>query len=178
MRAQEEQERLEEQLEQERLESELGLSNHERREQSTEFLGRQISPPKTPNNDLAEAVLHPGPSSAPTAHPGPTQDSLSASRHEGQPAAPVEDQEHVVTPPGQGSSADAAESTTVEAPQPPPGFVEIFFWTFERGDWRQSDCLSVDPSDPSLVERVAKKYTRKNYSLYDLQLQSLSPAQC
>jgi hypothetical protein len=36
----------------------------------------------------------------------------------------------------------------------------------------------VDPSDPSLVERVAKKYTRKNYSLYDLQLQSLSPAQC
>ncbi|KAL3439931.1 hypothetical protein BJX65DRAFT_291353 [Aspergillus insuetus] len=180
MRAQEEQERLEEQLEQERLESELSLSNHEPRtpEQSTEFLGRQSSLPKTPNNDLAEAVLHPGPGSAPTARLGPTQDSLPASRHEGQPAALVGDQEHVVAPPGQGSSADAAGSTTVEAPQPPPGFVEISFWTFERGGWRQSDRLSVDPSDPSLVERVAKKYTWKNYSLYDLQLQSLSPAQC
>ncbi|KAL4778496.1 hypothetical protein BJX76DRAFT_343050 [Aspergillus varians] len=66
------------------------------------------------------------------------RNSLPASCREGQPAAPMEDQEYVVTPHGQGSSADAAGSTTVEAPRPPPGFVEISFWTFEgvTGDSR------------------------------------------
>jgi hypothetical protein len=57
-------------------------------------------------------------------------------------------------------------------------FVEITFWSYEREDWRLSDHLEVAPSDPSPVERVAKKYTRKDYSLYDKNMQSLSPAQC
>lgn len=67
--------------------------------------------------------------------------------------------------------------TPVEAPQP-PAFVEISFWSYKREEWKRSDSLRVDPSDPSPVERIARKYSWKNYSLYDRDLQSLSPAQC
>ncbi|KAK9604418.1 hypothetical protein V6Z93_002386 [Aspergillus fumigatus] len=59
-----------------------------------------------------------------------------------------------------------------------PPYVEITIWSYERDDWRLSDRLQVDPSDPSPVERVARKYTWKDYSLYDKNMQSLSPAQC
>jgi hypothetical protein len=60
----------------------------------------------------------------------------------------------------------------------PPGQVEISFWTYERGAWRHSDCFRVDPTDPSPVERAARKYTWKHYLLYDRNLQSLRPSQC
>lgn len=65
-------------------------------------------------------------------------------------------------------------------PRPPlaPALVEISFWVFEQGEWKQSDCLKLDSSDPSPVEQMAKKYSWKNFSLYDRNLQSLSPAQC
>jgi hypothetical protein len=56
--------------------------------------------------------------------------------------------------------------------------VDITFWSYERENWRLSDFPEVDPLDPSPVERVAKKYTRKGYSLYDKNMQSLNPAQC
>lgn len=36
----------------------------------------------------------------------------------------------------------------------------------------------MDPSDASPVERVARKYLWKGYSLYDRNLQSLGAAQC
>ncbi|KAJ5569191.1 hypothetical protein N7450_011677 [Penicillium hetheringtonii] len=56
--------------------------------------------------------------------------------------------------------------------------VGIRFWSLERGEWNQSDCLLIDRSDPSPVERVARKYSCNGYSLYDVHLHSLRPDHC
>ncbi|KAE8384351.1 hypothetical protein BDV23DRAFT_177126 [Aspergillus alliaceus] len=56
--------------------------------------------------------------------------------------------------------------------------IEISFWSFEREQWRQTNCVKVSPSDLSHVEHVARKYMRKKYSLYNQNLQGLSPTQC
>jgi hypothetical protein len=59
------------------------------------------------------------------------------------------------------------------------GALDIYFCSFEHGTWIQTDIFkAVSPEDPSQVERSAKKYIRKGFSLYDKDLQSLSPAQC
>lgn len=83
--------------------------------------------------------------------------------------------------PGQGDSNIRSHSPPaniiMQVGETPP-YVGITFWSYERDDWRLSDNLQVDPSDPSPVERVARKYTWKDYSLYDKNMQSLSPAQC
>ncbi|KOC13279.1 hypothetical protein AFLA70_368g000561 [Aspergillus flavus AF70] len=81
--------------------------------------------------------------------------------------------------PSPDASTSPAPSTVASKEEPPPAdIVEISFWSFERGEWRQTNLVRVDVSDPSPVERVAKKYMRKKYSLYDVNLQSLSPAGC
>jgi hypothetical protein len=41
-----------------------------------------------------------------------------------------------------------------------------------------ADILLVDPSDPSEVERVAKKYMRKRIRLFDTELNILTPRGC
>jgi hypothetical protein len=84
--------------------------------------------------------------------------------------------------PGQVIAASVATAILLIIPQageipPLSEYVEVTFWSYEREDWRLSDQLEVDPSDPSPVGRVAKSYTRKGYSLYDKSMQSLSPAQ-
>jgi hypothetical protein len=56
--------------------------------------------------------------------------------------------------------------------------IDIKFWSLERGQWNQSDCLLVDPSDPSPMERLARKYSCKGFTLYDVNLKSLRPAHC
>ncbi|KAJ6020194.1 hypothetical protein N7522_000269 [Penicillium canescens] len=57
--------------------------------------------------------------------------------------------------------------------------IDIYFCSFEHGTWAQADIFrAVSASDTSRVERTAKKYIRKEFSLYDKDLQSLSPAQC
>lgn len=81
-------------------------------------------------------------------------------------------------PLSQSHLVDAEPLNPVEASSPAAALVELSFWSFERGEWKQSDRLRVDASDPSPVERIARKYSWKNYSLYDRNLQSLSPAQC
>lgn len=167
-RAQEEQEKLEERLERERLEEDFGVSHQEQpvlepssgpaEGQNPPLTGADNQPAEvthTENTDLVQAVVA-----------EPTQDPLPASRPEEQPETSVESRPTDTEPP-----------ISVEA-TPPPGFVEISFWSFEREEWKQTDRLKVDPSDPSPVERIAKKYSWKNYSLYDRNLQSLSPAQC
>jgi hypothetical protein len=89
-----------------------------------------------------------------------------------------------VTPEGSASRSPAASAgpalptgATEERP-PPTTPVEVSFWSFERGDWQLTNVVRVDPSDPSPVERVARKYMWKEYSLYDLNMQSVSPAEC
>ncbi|KAL2374952.1 hypothetical protein RJZ57_000560 [Blastomyces gilchristii] len=67
---------------------------------------------------------------------------------------------------------------TVEAEIPLPRRVKISFWSLTRGQWRRTECLEVDPLDHSPVERAASENTCKKFSLYDMNIQSLSPAQC
>jgi hypothetical protein len=189
MRAQEEQQKLEEDLERERLEEEFGRSHQERPalEPSPRSPEGQNSPLRVPDDQPAEVTHTKNTELAQAVIAEPTQEPLPASRREGQPETSVENPELVAsttrddvgnslsqTPP-----ADAEPPTSVEAPpQPAPALVEVSFWSFERGEWKQSDRLRVDPTDPSPVERVARKYSWKNYSLYDRNLQSVSPAQC
>lgn len=48
----------------------------------------------------------------------------------------------------------------------------------ERGAWRTSQILDVDPSNPSVVERVALKHMRKRIRLFDTDLNILTPQHC
>ena len=56
--------------------------------------------------------------------------------------------------------------------------IHIKYKIRERGAWRTADRLLVDPSDPSEVERVAKKYMRKRIRLFDTALNILTPQEC
>ena len=56
--------------------------------------------------------------------------------------------------------------------------IQINYQVRERGVWRTADSLLVDPSDPSEVERVAKKYMRKRIRLFDTELNILTPRGC
>jgi hypothetical protein len=59
------------------------------------------------------------------------------------------------------------------------GAVDMHFRYFERGAWIEAvKVRAVSPADTSRVERSAKNYIRRGFSLYDRDLQSLSPAQC
>jgi hypothetical protein len=47
------------------------------------------------------------------------------------------------------------------------------------GQWRKFHDLTVDPSDPSQVERQAKKYAQNHQmAFYDKNLRKVTPAQC
>jgi hypothetical protein len=56
--------------------------------------------------------------------------------------------------------------------------IRINYKVRERGVWRTANSLLVDPSDPSEVERVAKKYMRKRIRLFDTALNILTPRDC
>jgi hypothetical protein len=61
---------------------------------------------------------------------------------------------------------------------PPSSTVRIEFKIHERGVWRTDRSLLVDPSDPSEVERVAKKFMRKGIRPFDSSLNLLVPRKC
>ncbi|KXL49356.1 MAG: hypothetical protein FE78DRAFT_67760, partial [Acidomyces sp. 'richmondensis'] len=56
--------------------------------------------------------------------------------------------------------------------------VRINFLIRERGITRIADIIEVDPSDPSEVERVAFKYTRKEFSITNTNGRVLHPKTC
>lgn len=178
MRAQEEQERLEEELERERLAEELGLSNQEQPvpEASPGSQVRQDSPSSPSHSEPIQTTT--------STSSRPTQDPLAVSHREGQ-MPPQVDSLVASTPRGTASDPDSQSPRAVEdgATQPagallPPERVEISFWVFEREQWRRTDRFEVDPSDPAPLERAALKYMWKKFSLYDRNLQSLRPDQC
>ena len=59
-----------------------------------------------------------------------------------------------------------------------PSTVRIEFKIDERGIWRTVRSLLVDISDPSEVERVAKKYMRKGIRPFDSSGNVLVPRTC
>ncbi|KAL4801661.1 hypothetical protein BDV18DRAFT_164709 [Aspergillus unguis] len=144
------------------------------------------NPVSLENENQEESILPLGQEAAPGSDQAP--DQLSTSQREAGPTTPLRQENLEFAAPngreeegilaGHDRPADVPAPTPTQKVQLPPGHVEISFWTFERENWRQSDRLQVSHSDPSLVERVARKYTWKNYSLYDKNLQSLSPVQC
>ena len=52
--------------------------------------------------------------------------------------------------------------------------IQINYHVLKRGVWRAADSLLVDPSNPSEVERMAKKYMRKRIRLFDTELNILT----
>jgi hypothetical protein len=69
------------------------------------------------------------------------------------------------------------------APSEPNPISQAVTITFRaRGDdgrWKTVHALQVNPSDPSDVERVARKDARnRNATFYDKNLRKLTPAQC
>ncbi|CAG8947720.1 unnamed protein product [Penicillium salamii] len=178
-RAQEEQEQLEERLENERLNEELDLPGQPPDE--TSRLEDRQDPSSSSSENLQEEsvtgeVLDLAAASETTTdeapvehvHPGSPDPVVDHSR-----PPPVVEDLRAHTP----SAADHMPSMTAEE-LVPQNHIEIQLWSLERGEWRRSDRLHIDPSNPSLMERVAKKYLWKNYSLYDKDLHNLRPAQC
>ncbi|KAI1829420.1 hypothetical protein DTO006G1_9636 [Penicillium roqueforti] len=186
-RTHEEQERLEEELERERLNEELGLSSQAQPPSgdTPRLEDRQNSP--WPASDQEPAVrVQTDMEHTTSATNVANHDLPPVPLREGQPESSVENPDQITPisrdvirhPSSHTSSADDSGHAVAVSPQPHQGPVEIHFWAFEREQWRQSDRLLVNPSDPSPLERLARKYSWKGYSLYDLRLQSLKPAQC
>lgn len=48
----------------------------------------------------------------------------------------------------------------------------------DRGIWKVSDTLLVNPSDPSEVRRIAIKYMRKRIRMFDTSFRMLTPQTC
>ena len=169
-----EQERLEqERLEQERLEQETskprGDSERARKRHTHIDMGRFISglteidqagiPPKDPSQDGERAHDSRGPDLEPVnaginvthSEQSPTNDHSTRQEVRIGPTHLVRQTQH---------------ST------------RITYYVWERGIWRISRTLDVDPSDPSEVERVAVKYMRKQIRLFDTELNILTPRDC
>jgi hypothetical protein len=142
MRAQEEQERLEEELERERLVGELGIQEH-----PAGFQEKQNSQPSTFDNQLAK-VSHTDLGSARTIYPEPTQHSPPVRHHEEQTERDVRDVGGLSTRDDEGNLSSPTPSggagqTRVAGLLLPPGQVEISFWAFER-DRRKVGALTKD----------------------------------
>ncbi|OWT42517.1 hypothetical protein VFPPC_18348 [Pochonia chlamydosporia 170] len=56
--------------------------------------------------------------------------------------------------------------------------VVIQFKLFEDGDWRVKHEVTVDPREPSEVRRVANKYIRKRFGLFNSNSKALTPETC
>ena len=56
--------------------------------------------------------------------------------------------------------------------------VGVKFILRDGHDWVEMEELSIDPSDPSLVERVAEIHTSNRRFLFNTTLRSLAPSEC
>jgi len=56
--------------------------------------------------------------------------------------------------------------------------IRINFKFREEGFWKDASFLTIDPFDPSEVERVAKKKIREKIRLFDTELRMLTPQEC
>ncbi|KAE8410244.1 hypothetical protein BDV36DRAFT_302927 [Aspergillus pseudocaelatus] len=217
LQAQEEQDRLEEELEQERLEKELGFpstqpktapesvtqvhsgspkphvptspasSNYSRPEFYQPALQQDpaVSVAEDPPETVA-AVQNPGRGTAEGHTSAVWQErplteldaeNLKSPVAPGTTSAPGTPEDSASPSPDASASPTPSTGASKEGP-PPADIIEISFWSFERGEWRPTNLVRVNLLDPSPVERIAKKYVWKGYSLYDVNLQSLSPAGC
>lgn len=178
-RAQEEQEQLEKRLEDERLHEELGELEQSPREKPPQQGDHQYSP-SLYSEELPEEAED-------VADAAPAQDTASRNAlvESSQPETSEPIVEPQLPPPAAkdlraqaSSAANQKSSSSGAAQRSSPDYSEIQLWSLQRGEWKRSDRLQVDPSNPSLLERVAQKYYWKDHSLYDRNLHSLRPNQC
>ena len=52
--------------------------------------------------------------------------------------------------------------------------IPITFYIYERSEWKVASVLSVDPSDPSSLERMVRGYKRQEMFVYDKDMQTVS----
>ncbi|KAK4071123.1 hypothetical protein Purlil1_13510 [Purpureocillium lilacinum] len=77
-------------------------------------------------------------------------------------------------PPTPATEAASAEHTAIL-----PRTIRVEFKLLEQnGNLKVVDTLDVDPADPSPVRRVAGKYVRKRFCLYDTHGNNLAPKNC
>ncbi|PYH76418.1 hypothetical protein BO82DRAFT_426169 [Aspergillus uvarum CBS 121591] len=184
IRAQEEQERVEEDLERERFEEEFGHPYQDHSGPNPTLLDEPYGSTQNANaTQLSESKHNMKPKAPQAADPETAETSAAIYLSDGESRSLVENSDSLcpgatnVTSSAQSSvEADAAPNATDQ--KEPPSLVEISFWVFEREHWRKTDYIKVNPSNTAPVERMAKKYARKKFCLYDRYLQNLSPAQC
>lgn len=70
--------------------------------------------------------------------------------------------------------AQRQERREEERPDP----IRMTFNIRERRVWRTADSIMVDLEDPSVIERIATKYMRKQIRLFDAELYPLTPEGC
>ncbi|QKX63179.1 uncharacterized protein TRUGW13939_10348 [Talaromyces rugulosus] len=98
---------------------------------------------------------------------------------EGGPESQVDEQAYRDQLEAAGLEQVRIEEPLEEEHQPVPSpAVTITFWSLERDQWREAGRYTVNPSDPSLVERAATKYTWKDFWLHDRNLQDVTVARC
>jgi hypothetical protein len=68
--------------------------------------------------------------------------------------------------------------TQLQLVPPPPSKIRIEFKILDGEVWMTERSLLVDPSEPSEVERVAKKYMRKGMRPFDTSFNFLLPQTC
>lgn len=56
--------------------------------------------------------------------------------------------------------------------------VRVKFVLREGCDWVDQEDLSIDPSDPSQVERVAEEHMRNRCFIFNTILRSMAPSEC
>lgn len=79
-----------------------------------------------------------------------------------------------VQPEGETTKSQAGESTDERTSQN----VQIKFQTLRGGEWRDTDVIPVSRDDPSQIQRVAGKYVRKGFGIFDQQGRALTPQRC
>ncbi|OJD11087.1 hypothetical protein AJ78_08072 [Emergomyces pasteurianus Ep9510] len=158
----EERERLDAEWEKERLEQELNITQPAETPQPQPEVSQEIPPPGGNNSNQEQPVTEPD-----------VESTAVALRADGD-----------VLNDSSGSTSLPRVQPTVSVENASDQMVTIRFWSWDHGNlggpgrWTLADSLTVDCRDPSHVGRVALKYRRKHWALYDEKLQCLSPAQC
>lgn len=173
-RAMQERERIDEDWERERFEQEYGPSN------PGEILEENAKPSE--DHDLGQQQISPsivdldGTRTGIEAEDLQSQQTPRVTRFDLGGSTPMQAGKREVPTKTHSPANDAPASHA--QPSETPQRVEFTFWSYHNDEWYVSDRHWVDPTDPSIVERIAKKYMRKNFSIYDKSLNSLSPIMC
>lgn len=120
------------------------------------------------------AALEPPISPEPRAETAPPDNQRTSVMPESSQAATARSARNFLTPPAQEVRTASWEANSISQ-----AVTITFRARGEDGRWKTVHSLQVNPSDPSDVERIARKDARnRNATFYDKNLRKLTPAQC